>query len=107
MTWRSLACGACGAPRTAMDDAQFVACEFCGAVYDVSEQRWFDATAMTEAFATTKAAVFWGSKAAARFARLGEQMQQMPPTGPDDAMYLARSAEYHFVYTLVYPDRVP
>jgi hypothetical protein len=107
MTWRSLACGACGAPRTAMDDAQFVACEFCGAVYDVSEQRWFDATAMTEAFATTKAAVFWGSKAAGRFARLGEQLMQMPPTRTDDAVYLARSTEYHFVYTLLYPDRVP
>jgi len=87
-----------------MDDAQFVACEFCGAVYDVSEQRWFDATAMTEAFATTKAAVFWGSKAAARFARLGEQMMN---ASSDDTEYLARSTEYHFVYTLVYPDRLP
>jgi hypothetical protein len=104
MSWRELACGVCGAPRTAIDDAQFIACEFCGAVYDVSARHWFDPQKQTDAFARTKAAAFWASKAAGRFARLGAELAKLAPADP---IFLARSEEYHYLYTLLYPDRVP
>jgi hypothetical protein len=106
-SWRSVTCGVCGAPRTAIDDAQFIACEFCGAVYDVSAQRWFDPAHQTEAFARTKAAAFWGSKAAGRFARLGDELARSTPASLDDRVYRAKSEEYHYVYTMLFPDRVP
>jgi DNA-directed RNA polymerase subunit RPC12/RpoP len=103
-TWRTFACGACGAPRTTLDDTMFIACEHCGAVYDAATQRWFDPRVQTEAFARAHAATFWASTAAGRFARLGEELAAL---APDDPRFRARAEEYHYVYTLVYPDRAP
>lgn len=82
-SWRELRCGVCGAPRIAIDDAQLIACEFCGAVYDTSARHWFDAARQTEALARAHAATFWASKAAGRFARLGEELARATPTADD------------------------
>ena len=77
----------------------FIACEFCGALFDATVQRWFDAARLGEMFARS-----WPSAASERFHTLGAALEQLPSDGP---VYRALAQEYHYIYALLYPDRVP
>ena len=101
---RDFTCGACGAPRTTTDDAVFIACAFCGAMFDASTQRWCDPASMAEMFARGHAMAFWASPATERFHALAAMLERIARDGP---VYRALAQEYHYVYAILHPDRVP
>ena len=101
---RDFSCGVCGAPRTSIDEAMFVACTYCGALLDVAGGRWLDPDQQAAELARGHALAFWASRASGRFHALGQALDAEPADGP---RFRALAEEYNLVYALVFPDRLP
>jgi len=95
-------CGACGAPRTTLDDRYVIICEFCGALMDMNVGVWIHPSqvhldAARNLVGDSKMAVRWRALTALVYG--GAQAQR--PT------YRADVEEYYYLYTYLFEDTLP